>query len=125
MAKTALKKTETKALKAEKKPKVKKVKAAGADKTAAPRKACKMASCKRRYKAKGYCVSHYREWRHGKFGKVRYKQCSDQNCAKPMVRNHYGYCEDHFQSIYIKGEVVKKAAPEAPAKTETKTAEAS
>src|SRR5688572_19591583 len=38
---------------------------------------CKMKSCKRGYKAKGYCKTHYREWRHGKFGQARYKECAD------------------------------------------------
>lgn len=136
MAKTALKKTtETSSKKTEAKEakleakatkKTKKVEAAS-DKVPTITKACKIQSCKRRYKAKGYCVSHYREWRHGKFGKVRFKQCADINCSKPMAKNRHGYCEEHFQSFYVKGNAVTKAAPAAdtkvaPAKTDTAAA---
>jgi hypothetical protein len=77
---------------------------------------CKIAKCKRRYRAKGYCVSHYREWRHGKFGRARYKICRDIGCLKPQGLNRHGYCEDHFQNYYVKGlEVAKAPAPEKPA----------
>lgn len=78
-------------------------------------KHCKVASCKRGYRAKGYCTSHYREWRHGKFGVARYKTCSDFECRKPMAKNRHGYCEDHFQNYYVKGLEVHKAPTAAPA----------
>ena len=116
--KTVEAKAETKratAATAEAKPK--KVKAAKAPKEHKSRcggKVCKIANCKGEYKSKGYCVSHYREWRHGKYGKTRYKPCSDTNCKKPMGLNRFGFCEDHYQNYYVKG-VVQAKAPAAKA----------
>lgn len=79
---------------------------------------CKIASCKREYRAKGYCSAHYKQWKNGAFGLARYKTCSDFECRKPMVMNRHGYCEDHYQNYYVKGMSVAKAAP-----AEKKTAE--
>src|SRR5687767_2844360 len=55
----------------------------------APRDAqhCKIKSCKRTYKAKGYCKAHYKKWRHGEYGVARYKTCKDFECRKPMALN--------------------------------------
>lgn len=83
--------------------------------------ACKVGGCKRAYRAKGYCKPHYRKWRHGAFGKKRYKTCSALNCFRAMVVNRHGYCEEHFQQYYIKGD--KPAAAPAPAKEEKAGAE--
>ena len=86
-------------------------------------KHCRIASCKRDYRAKGYCDSHYKQWRQGAFGKKRFKACGDIGCVKPMALNRHGYCEDHFQSYYVKGVEVAKVpapAPAAEAKTEAK-----
>lgn len=77
---------------------------------------CQIKKCKRSYKAKGYCVAHYKQWRNGKFGIARYKTCGQMDCRKPMGMNRHGYCEDHYQGIYVKGTVT--AAAEAPAKKE-------
>ncbi len=91
-------------------------------------KTCKMKSCKRGYRAKGYCVSHYREWRNGKFGIARYKVCSNSECKKPQGVNRHGYCEAHFQNYYVKGIEEAKPAPvaaPAPAAKVEKTAAAS
>jgi hypothetical protein len=124
MAKTALKKTtETKSKKSEAKkapPKKKKVVAAKAETASVGNKrsdkVCKIASCKRAYKAKGYCRFHYKQWRHGKFGVARYKSCKDIGCFKPVSLNRHGFCEEHFQSYYVKGVAqAKVAAPEKPA----------
>lgn len=76
-----------------------------------PERKCKLESCKREYKAKGYCKTHYREWRHGKFGNARYTACSDIGCFKPMATNRFGYCETHYQAYYVKGLAPKTAAP--------------
>jgi hypothetical protein len=87
----------------------------------AAKPSCRAAKCKRRYRAKGYCAFHYAAWRHNEFGNARYKQCADTSCTKPMVKNRFGYCEDHFQNYYVKGQAVAKAAPAAaPAKKEEK-----
>ena len=119
-AKKTTKTVEAKAAKtaatAEAKPK--KVKAAKAPKEHKSRcggKVCKIASCKGEYKSKGYCVDHYREWRHGKYGKTRYKTCNDMNCKKPMGLNRFGFCEEHFQNYYVKGIAQAKAPAPAPA----------
>jgi len=78
---------------------------------------CGVKNCKRRYRAKGYCVSHYREWRHGKFGKVRYTSCMANNCTKAMATSKLGLCEEHWVAVYKKGLSVtaKVAAPEKEA----------
>lgn len=76
---------------------------------------CKVKACKREYRCKGYCSAHYKQWRQGKFGLARYKTCSSVECRKPMGLNRHGYCEDHYQSYYVKGVEVAKAAAEAPA----------
>jgi len=90
-------------------------------------KSCQVKACKRTYRAKGYCNSHYREWRNGKFGIARYKTCKDMDCKKPIRMNGHGYCETHFQNYYVKGVEVVKAAPAekaaaAPAAKEEKAA---
>ena len=86
---------------------------------------CKIQSCKRAYRAKGYCGFHYKEWRHGKFGVARYKPCKDNGCFKPMGLSRHGYCEEHFQSYYVKGvEHAKAPAPAPAAKPAEKAAEA-
>lgn len=68
-----------------------------------PQPICTFSSCKRPYRAKGYCGFHYKEWRQGKFGKARYKKCSDGMCTQKSMYNRHGYCEKHYQDYYIKG----------------------
>ena len=132
MAKTALKKDATKtegkagAKATAKKAKPKKAKKILAqDATPNLPKACKVANCKREYKAKGYCKAHYKKWRQGAFGKSRYKTCQDMECRKPMAMNRFGFCEDHFQNYYVKGIKVAKAEAPAAEKPAAKAAEAS
>lgn len=103
-------------------PKAAKAKRVAKPKKSASGKACKVKSCKREYRAKGYCKAHYRQWRHGKFAKARYTRCHDYGCTKPMATNRHGFCDEHFTNYYIKGMEVTHApvaAPEAkPEKTE-------
>jgi hypothetical protein len=54
---------------------------------------CRIAKCKRPYRAKGYCNVHYREWRHGKHPKGRYKTCTKEGCRKPRAKG--SLCEEH------------------------------
>lgn len=84
-------------------------------------KHCQIKSCKREYRAKGYCRVHYKKWRQGEYGVARYKTCKDMDCRKAMAKNRHGYCEDHFQNYYVKGMEVAKTA--APAKPEEKKAD--
>jgi len=58
-------------------------------------KKCSVEGCKRPYRAKGYCVTHYKLWRRGEVEghKARYKLCSKEGCKKPAGR--YGLCEEH------------------------------
>jgi hypothetical protein len=82
---------------------------------------CRAAKCKRTYRAKGYCTYHYALWRHNEFGNARYKQCGDTSCTKPQLVSHFGYCEEHYQNYYVKGQAVAKpVAAAAPAKEEKK-----
>ena len=99
------------------------VAAATRKKSAFASKPCKVGGCKREYRAKGYCASHYRQWRHGKFGKARYTSCSDYGCTKPMADNRMGYCEEHYQNYYVKGmEKTHAPAPAAKPAAEEKVA---
>jgi len=70
---------------------------------------CSVESCKRPYRAKGYCVTHYKLWRRGEMEshKARYKLCSKEGCKKPA--GQWGLCEEH------RGGGAKEAA--APAAT--------
>ena len=56
-------------------------------------KSCRIAKCKRPYRAKGYCNVHYREWRHGEHPKPRYKICTKEACRKPRAKG--SLCEEH------------------------------
>lgn len=61
-------------------------------KSAGP-KGCRIAKCKRPYRAKGYCNVHYREWRQGMHPKRRYKICTNEACRKPRAKG--SLCEEH------------------------------
>lgn len=65
--------------------------------TTPPRKErkCSVEGCKRPYRAKGYCVTHYKTWRRGELEghRARYKLCSKEGCKKPAGR--YGLCDEH------------------------------
>lgn len=114
-------KAKTKAPKAAAAPK--KVKTAPADKKGrCGGKSCRIENCKGEYKAKGYCKPHYKEWRHGKYGKTRYTACSDFGCTKPMATNRFGFCEEHYQNYYVKG--MEQAKVVAPAPAEEKKSDA-
>jgi hypothetical protein len=84
------------------------------EKKAAPEAAAQTCSvkngdkaCKRPFRAKGMCVTHYKMWRRGELAdhKGRYKTCSKEGCRKPRALG--GLCAEHAG----KGE----AAAEAPA----------
>jgi hypothetical protein len=62
---------------------------------AAAEQKCSVEGCKRPYRAKGYCVTHYKLWRRGEVEghKARYKLCSKEGCKKPAGR--YGLCAEH------------------------------
>jgi len=69
-------------------------------------KKCKVKGCKRPYRAKGYCVVHYKEWRRGELPKKRFSWCVKPECKNKAV---YGkVCADHYKGI-------KKKATEAAA----------
>ena len=86
-------------------------------------KSCSVGGCTRTYRAKNYCTWHYKEWRQGKLAKPRYTRCHDYGCYHPMAVNRHGLCEQHFQSIYVKGEAATHAPVAAPTpKSETEAA---
>jgi hypothetical protein len=58
---------------------------------------CRVANCKRPYRARGYCVTHFKLWRRGEMSKPRYKICSKEGCRKAATAR-YGLCPDHFQA---------------------------
>lgn len=96
------------------------------EKTMQVAKVCKMAGCKRPYRAKGYCNVHFQKWRRGEIegAKPRYKTCGEENCRKPMYRQ--GLCEQHYSawSASKKPQVPETpaAAPAAEAPAEKKPA---
>lgn len=117
-AKTVEAKATTTAPKAKKAAAPKKVKAETKGRCGG--KTCRIENCKGEYKAKGYCRTHYKAWRHGKYGQARFKQCGDASCAKPMTVNRHGLCEEHFQNYFVKGMAQAKPAPAAAEKKEEK-----
>lgn len=77
-------------------------------------KTCKVEGCKRPYRAKGFCNTHFKKWRAGAMPKKpRYKTCSAENCRKPLFR--WGLCETHYQEE-VKAEAPKDATPKEEAK---------
>lgn len=68
-------------------------KTAEAPKAAA--KPCSISGCKRPYRAKGMCVTHYKLWRRGEVEghKARYKTCTKEGCRKP--RQFGSLCAEH------------------------------
>ena len=56
-------------------------------------KKCRMEGCKRPYRAKAYCNVHYKQWRHGKLAKGRYKICTKEACRKPRAKG--SLCAEH------------------------------
>ncbi len=57
--------------------------------------ACSVKDCKRPYRAKGLCVTHYKLWRRNELEghKGRYKICTKEGCRKP--RQFAGFCAEH------------------------------
>lgn len=80
-----------------------------AAKPATPRseKKCSVAGCKRPYRAKGYCRIHYKKWRTGEYGHVRYNVCSKEGCRKATLRG--GMCLEHWKADHQKGEAAAAA----------------
>ena len=56
---------------------------------------CSVANCKRPFRAKGYCVTHYKQWRRGEneAHKARYKTCTKEACRKPRAVG--SLCAEH------------------------------
>ena len=56
---------------------------------------CSVENCKRPYRAKGYCVSHYQAWRRGEMEghRARYKTCTKEGCRKPRATG--SLCAEH------------------------------
>jgi len=56
---------------------------------------CSVEACKRPYRAKGYCVTHYRRWRRGEIAghTARYKICTKEACRKPRAQG--SLCAEH------------------------------
>lgn len=56
---------------------------------------CSVEGCKRPYRAKSYCVSHYRKWRRGEMEahRARYKICTKEGCRKPRAVG--SLCAEH------------------------------
>ena len=76
-------------------------------------KACQVEGCKRPYRAKGYCQTHFKKWRRGEMPKKpRYKICGEENCRKPLFR--FGRCEEHYQNLLKVKHGGVEAPPEAP-----------
>ena len=56
---------------------------------------CTVEGCKRPYRAKGYCVTHYKTWRRGEIKEhtARYKTCTKESCRKPRFVG--SLCAEH------------------------------
>lgn len=70
-------------------------------------KLCKLFGCKQKSYAKGYCSSHYDQFRNGrKVGEVKkYKtHCSIENCS--LKHHAKGYCRKHYVQINKHGKTL-------------------
>ena len=78
---------------------------------------CSVEGCKRPYRAKGFCNTHFKKWRDGEMPqKSRYKICGEEKCRQPMFR--HGKCEEHYNAV------IGKAAPAAETTAPTTAAAA-
>ena len=77
-------------------------------------KVCSVQGCKRPYRAKSYCFFHFKKWRQGELPHSRYRVCSKAECRKKSFKA--GFCEQHYNEKYKKGDAAAPAAP-APAAT--------
>jgi hypothetical protein len=74
-------------------------KKAVAKKTETPTETCSVKlgdkACKRPYRAKGMCVTHYKMWRRNELEghKGRYKTCTKEGCRKPRTLG--SLCAEH------------------------------
>ena len=58
------------------------------------RKDCSVEGCKRPYRAKSFCFSHYRKWRRGEQGtNQRFKTCGKEDCKQKVLA--HGLCTEH------------------------------
>ena len=73
---------------------------------------CRVEGCKRPYRAKGYCNSHYKKWRQGELPHRRYKTCCAAECHKPIAEK--GLCAEHYKTKFGKGEGAVVETPAAP-----------
>src|SRR5258706_12052139 len=73
---------------------------------------CSVEGCKRPYRAKTYCVTHYKLWRRGEIEKhhARYKTCTKEGCRKPT--GQWGLCDEHRG--VAKAEAAAAAPPPPP-----------
>ena len=73
--------------------------------------ACSIEGCKRPYRAKGFCNTHFKKWRAGETPrKRRHKNCTESGCHK--TRGVRGLCEEHYKAW---ADARKPQAPAAPA----------
>ncbi len=79
------------------------------------KKTCKVAGCKRAYRAKGFCFFHYKKWRRGELEATprRWKACSKPECKKKVVE--HGLCQEHFEAWKKSRKKNAAAAAAAPA----------
>jgi hypothetical protein len=82
---------------------------------AKPGPKCSIEGCKRPYRAKSFCVTHYKLWRRGELEghKPRYKTCSKEGCRKPVTK--HGLCEEHGRAGAEAGGEAAAAPEAAPA----------
>ena len=87
-----------------------------AETVATQERKCKIEGCKRPYRAKGYCTTHYQQWRRGTLPKARFKTCNfgvnklkrgeKKECLKAIF--HSGLCEEHYKAKFGKKEAASE-----------------
>lgn len=80
-------------------------------------KKCKVEGCKRPFRAKGYCVTHYKAWRRGEMPDPRFRWCFTEECKNREFMR--GLCKEHYEKKYggKKAGASDEAAAPAPAAT--------
>ena len=76
-------------------------------------KKCKIEGCKRPFRAKGYCVTHYKKWRRGEMPHARFRWCFTPECKNREFAR--GLCKDHYEKKYAGKKPTPVEAPPAAA----------
>lgn len=81
-------------------------------------KSCTIPGCTRKYRARGWCATHYAQWQnHGTpHGRPASTECGAPGCDAAPRSTYADYCEKHYMRMRRNGtlETVAPRVPDAP-----------